>query len=82
MATETVQEYQNGVLVNEYTVPIPDEVHHERQIHEAARDALIANRAYIASTPTNAQTVAQIKALSRQINALIRLQLNDLSGTD
>ena len=82
MATETVQEYQNGALVNEYTVPIPDEVANQRAMHDAARQALAANRAYIASTPTAAQTVAQVKALTRQVNALIRLQLNDLSGTD
>lgn len=82
MATELVQEYQNGVLVNEYTVPIPDEVHNQRQIHTAAVAALTANRAFVASTPTAAQTAAQVKALTRQVNALIRLQLHDLSGTD
>lgn len=82
MATETVQEYQNGMLVNEYTVPIPDEVAHQRTILDAARTALTANRAFVASTPTAAQVSAQVKALTRQVNALIRLQLHDLSGTD
>lgn len=35
--------------------------------------AVEANRSFISSSPTNAQIVAQVKALSRQMNALIRL---------
>jgi hypothetical protein len=45
--------------------------------------ALQANRAFIAlTTPTQAQAVAQVKALSRQVNALIRQGLDELDGTD
>jgi hypothetical protein len=51
-------------------------------LHSAARDTLAANRAYVASTPNAAQTAAQVKALSRQVNGIIRLLLNELDGVD
>lgn len=83
MATETVQEFQNGVLVNEYTVTIPDSVANERTLRDRASTALANNRDFLAiTTPTNAQVVAQVKALTRQVQALIRLQIQDMSGTD
>lgn len=52
-------------------------------ILDAARQALVTNRTYIAiASPTAAQTAAQVKALSRQNNGIIRLMLNALDGTD
>ncbi len=47
-----------------------------------ALDALATNRAFIASTPTNTQVVAAVKALARQNNGLIRLLLGRLDATD
>lgn len=48
-----------------------------------ARAALAGNRTFLANaSPTNAQTLAQVKALTRQMNAVIRLVVGDLSGTD
>lgn len=50
-----------------------------------AQTALGANATFLAlSPPTNAQVVAQVQALTRQMNALIKLtlsQLNDTTGT-
>jgi hypothetical protein len=52
-------------------------------IRDLAAAALAANRTFIAlPTPTNTQVVAQTKALTRQMNALIRLALGRLDGTD
>lgn len=48
-----------------------------------AATALTNNAAFLAvASPTNAQAVAQVKALTRQVNALIRLARRDLLSTD
>ncbi len=48
-----------------------------------AATALTNNAAFLAvASPTNAQAVAQVKALTRQVNALIRLVGRDLLSTD
>lgn len=45
--------------------------------------ALAANRTFLAiTTPTTAQNAAQIKALTRQNQGIIRLLLNQLDGTN
>lgn len=52
-------------------------------IETQARQAFISNRQYInRANPTAAQTTAQVKALSQQMNAVMRLVFNDLTGTD
>jgi hypothetical protein len=52
-------------------------------IFQQALDAIAANKAFIALTaPTNAQVLAQMKALSRQVDGLMRLALNKFDGTD
>jgi hypothetical protein len=48
-----------------------------------ALTALENNLAYIAlDPPTNAQAIAQIEALTRQVNGIIRLVLNKLESAD
>lgn len=75
--------YENGALVGSQQVDLPDELGHRATIEQQAREALAANRTFLAlGAPTNAQTLAEVKALTRQVNALIRLQLADLTGTD
>jgi hypothetical protein len=52
-------------------------------IQQQAAAALAANRTYYAlAAPTLAQVTAQVKALTRQANGLIRLALDDLTGTN
>lgn len=54
-------------------------------IEERAAAALDANAAFLADdTPTNAETLAQVRMLTRECNALIRLalsRLDDISDT-
>lgn len=48
-------------------------------IETRARNAATVNATFLAiGAPTNAQVLAQTKALTRQVNALLRLQLSDL----
>jgi hypothetical protein len=55
----------------------------EETLRQQARTAMDANRTFLALTaPTAAQNAQQIKALTRQVQALIRFTLDDLSGTD
>jgi hypothetical protein len=60
----------------------PEEIN-AAAIRDAATTALADNRTFLAiASPTNAQTLAQVKALTRQINGLVRLILDRLDGTD
>ena len=44
--------------------------------------ALTTNNTYLAvANPTTAQNTAQVKALTRQVNALLKLRANDLANT-
>lgn len=50
---------------------------------DKARNALTTNNAYLAvGSPTNAQNLAQIRALTREVNALIKLEVRDLLNTN
>lgn len=52
-------------------------------IRQQAATALTNNRTYLAiATPTTAQMRAQIDALTRQNQGIIRLLLNQLDGTN
>lgn len=52
-------------------------------IRQQAITALNDNRTYLAiGAPTNAQVVAQVRALTQQMNGVIRLVLGKLDGTN
>lgn len=54
----------------------------EQALLDKARAALTANATFLALTsPTNAQTLAQVQRLTREVNALIKLQVRDLADT-
>lgn len=56
------------------------EPYNRDQIFNKAQQALTVNATFLAiATPTAAQNAAQAKALTRQVNALIRLLLGALS---
>jgi len=77
--------WRNGQLVsfNEIAPTLTDL--NREQIQTKARQAINGNRTFLAlASPTNAQTLAQVKALTREANAVIRLllnQLDDISDT-
>lgn len=83
MASITEETYTNGALVHSTTRTIPDSAVNADAVIAAAQQALVVNRAFVANaSPSNAQVLAQTKALSRQVNGIIRLLLNQLDGTD
>lgn len=61
---------------------IPVTTQNQADLHQKAATALTNNAAFLAITsPTNAQAVAQVQALTRQMNAVIRLMLGLLDTT-
>ena len=65
--------------------PEPVDVVNHRTLRQRAEGALASNGDFLAlSSPTNAQTLAQVRLLTREASALIRLVLDkvdDVSGT-
>lgn len=93
-ATHTYTDYLDPTRTRPYT---PEEITRATLRHtaavraagvtdlaDAARRALAVNAGFLAlTTPTNAQAIAQLRALTRQANALIRLALTEPGdGTD
>lgn len=72
----------NNNIISEKEVALAPDQENRQTIEQRAVVALQANRDFIASTPTAAQTAAQVKALTKQMNGIIRLLLNQLDGTD
>lgn len=53
----------------------------ERTIEDRARAALTANAAFLAiASPTNAQTLAQVRRLTKECSVLIRLAVRELDN--
>lgn len=77
--THTDETYENGKLVISAprVVDVTTEVV-ELDLHGKVRAALVGNATFLAiASPTAAQIAAQVKALTRQNNALIRLLIGD-----
>jgi len=85
VVTETAINLINGIPTVIYTVDTsvkPKQVN-MRTLDQRLVDALAANQTYLAIVgPTNAQNTAQIKSLTRQVSALIRLFRRQLDATD
>ena len=80
---QTIETYENGVVVATREVDIPPEQVNRDTIQDQATQALTANRTFLAiATPTAAQNAAQAKALTRQMNGVLRLVLGKVDGTD
>lgn len=55
----------------------------EDTIRKAARQALGVNRNFLdLASPTNAQTLAQVKHLTRVVSGLLRIELADYTSED
>lgn len=60
-----------------------DERGNRATLEQRAKAAMAANTAYLARTsPTTAQTTAQVRVLTQECQALIRMALNLLDGTE
>lgn len=83
--TMTIETYKDGVLIATSTRDLPPEQIAAATIRERAVAGLTANATYLAlAAPTNAQVAAQVKALTKECNGLIRLllgRLDDITGT-
>lgn len=63
----------------------PDDptVTNQQTLQQQALTALVNNRTYTGlASPSTAQTTAQVKALSQQMNGVIRLALGQLDATN
>jgi hypothetical protein len=80
MPLEPVHTYTAGVLVATRQELVSQEFVNRRTLEARARAALADNAAFLAiASPTAGQNAAQAKALTRQVNALIRLALHDVA---
>lgn len=73
----------NNNVISTRTVTLSVEQENEDTLRAQALTAWQGNKDFLAITsPNNAQTLAQVKALTRQNNGLIRLLLGKFDGTD
>ncbi len=79
-----IEEYdQDGNLIRTRTVADDPAMVNGDTLRAQAVQALADNRTFLAiASPTNAQVLAQVKALTRQNQGIIRLALGLLDGTD
>jgi len=77
----------DGDLTPSQVAAVADRCHAVNAVEETlrtrARQAYADNQTYLTlSPPTQAQVVSQVQALTRQVNALIRIVLGALDATD
>jgi fructose-1-phosphate kinase PfkB-like protein len=73
----------NKYLADRGLTPDPIKVANKTDMVTKLTANLADNKTYLAiASPTATQKDSQIKALTRQVNKLIRLSLNNLDGTD
>lgn len=84
MPTKPVEVYENGQLARIEQMPVSQDALNHDQIIADALGALATNRTFLAlgASPTNAQVVAQVRALTNQNVRIIRKVLGLLDGTD
>lgn len=84
MATETVTVFDAaGVKIEQTQVEIPAVESNRRTLHAQAEAALAANRTYLAlASPTNAQNAAQLRALTQQMQRVIRIVTAQFDAVD
>jgi len=71
----------NNNVVSATQAPIPVTVQNQETLEQRARTALANNQAYLAlAAPTQAQAVAQVAALTRQVDGLIRFLLGQFDS--
>lgn len=75
MPSQTLETYdQQGNLIGTTTINVPQDLVNADTLRDRAAQALATNAAFLAvASPTNAQTLAQVKALTRQVNGILRL---------
>lgn len=83
--TQVVERWEDGVLIESVVVSYESASTFDNQetLHSRARSAIVANRDFLAlASPSNLQNAAQVRSLTQQMNALIRLTLGQLDSTD
>jgi hypothetical protein len=81
--TDRNQVFRDGELIAEEVVEVDITAEtNGATMRERAETALESNRTFLAlASPTQAQTLTEVKALARQMNGLIRLVLGQLDDT-
>ena len=83
MSTVTVETYDNqGHVIATKTVAVPPEVVNRDAITARAVAALNVNATFLSvGSPSNAQVLAQVQALTKECSGLIRLLLGLLDSS-
>lgn len=74
---------KDGTVTDSQSAEVLPEEANRNTLEGRAAQALAANKTYLAlGSPTNAQNLAQIRLLTQECSALIRILLNRFEATD